>query len=93
MTLRDREKAAASELEALDVMVSRPGEGSPESDLFNQWGICVGSHGGYAKTLKAAMRRCLKCCDIGKFWRTQYGKGELLSIFFKRVAKKHLGGL
>lgn len=92
MSLREREEAAAAEL-VHQAMISRPGEGHPKNELFMSWGVCVGSHGGYAKTLKGAMRRCLKCCDLGTYWRTDYGKGELLRVFFRRVAKKHLGGL
>lgn len=93
MRLAEREDAASRLLGDVGVMVSRPGEGHPDSDVFDCWGVCVGSHGGYAKTLKAAMRRCLHCCGIGEWWRAESGKGPLLRTVFRRIAKQHLGGL
>lgn len=86
------DELAAKEMEGNHIMISRPGEGDPQSDLFDCWGVCVGSHGGYAKTLKAAMRRCLECCGIGASWRRDYGEGPLLRDYFKEIADRHLGG-
>lgn len=93
-TLRPNEVAAAELLEAAGIMISCPGDGIPESGLYDNWGVCVGSHGGYAKTLKAAMRRCLRCCGLGAWWRVAPPENnELLRVLFRRVAAKHLGGL
>jgi hypothetical protein len=89
MTLREREDKAAAVLEARGVMISRPGEGHPQSDVFDCWGVCVGSHGGYAKTLVGAMSRCLRCCGIGKWWQVRPPEDqELLSNLFARVKKE-----
>lgn len=93
ITLKPHELKAAEILEAAGVMISCPGDGIAESGLLDSWGACVGSHGGHAKTLKAAMRRCLRCCGLGHWWRVEYGKGELLRDLFERVAAEHLGGL
>ena len=35
-------------------------------DRKNKWFVGIGSHGGSAPTLRKAIKRCLKCCDIGK---------------------------
>lgn len=92
MRLREKEDRAGIVLEQAGVMISRPGEGHPQSDLLDCWGVCVGSHGGYAKTLAGAMRRCLKCCGIGKWWRINPPEDNMrLEAVFKRVSKKYLG--
>lgn len=83
--LADREKVAADRLIAAGVMVDPPFVGHPRSDVYDCWSVCVGSHGGHAKRLAAAMRRCLKCCGIGKWWQADHGKGELLRDLFARV--------
>ena len=94
-TLRAREEAAAEVLAARGVMISMPKEGNPQSDVYDCWGVCVGSHGGYAKTLKGAMQRCLRCCGIGAWWCVQPPEGsELLSSLFHRLcAEYNLGAL
>lgn len=74
-------------------MISPPGNGLLESGLKFHWGVCTGSHGGYGKTLKGAMRKCLRFCGIGNWWHVGRGEGELMLTLFKRVARKHLGGL
>lgn len=89
--LRDRENEAAKALEAAGVMLSRPGEDIPESGPQDSWGVCVGSHGGYGKTLAGAMRRCLNCCGIGDWWCLDHGEGELMATVFERISKEHLG--
>lgn len=95
LTRREREDAAALVLEARGVMISRPQEGHPQSDLFDCWGVCAGSHGGYAKTLRGAMQRCLRCCGIGAWWRVGPPEDtELLSALFDRVSvDRRLGRL
>jgi hypothetical protein len=85
------EQRCAEALESAGVMMSSPGEGHPESDLFNSWGVCVGSHGGYDERLIVAMRKCLKCCGIGKWWGIDGYGTELLRDVFDRLAKEHLG--
>ncbi len=35
-------------------------------DRKNKWFVGLGSHGDSAPTLRKAIKRCLKCCDIGK---------------------------
>lgn len=37
-------------------------------DKQKQFHVYMGSHGASAGTLVAAMRRCLQCCAIGKYW-------------------------
>ncbi len=53
--------------------------------------VYVGSHGGHGERLIEAMRRCVSCCGIGKFWRVVYDQGPLLRDVFDRIAKEHLG--
>src|SRR5260221_3001589 len=91
MKLRDKEDRAAEALEGAGLMISRPGEGIPESGFQDHWGVCTGSHGGHAKTLAGAMRRCLKCCGIGEWWKLDYGEGELMADVFDRISAKYLG--
>ena len=86
-------EAALADLEKAGVMVSRPGEGHPQNPLFSQYGVCVGSHGGYGRTLVKAMRACLMCCGLGAWWRTDCNDNELLREAFDRIAAEHLGGL
>ncbi len=87
------EEEAAREIEAIgSVSLSRPGEGHPENPLSQQWGVFHGSHGGYARRLRTAMERSLKCCDLGAWWRDDFGKGPLTRETFDRIAVKHLGG-
>ncbi len=86
------DETAAADMEANHIMISRPGDGFEESGLKQHWGVCVGSHGGHAKTLRVAMKRCLTCCGIGRFWKRDFGKGPFLRDYFKDVAIKHLGG-
>lgn len=89
-TLRAREDAAALALKARGVTVSRPMEGNPKSDVYDCWGVCVGSHGGYAKTLRGAMQRCLNCCGIGSWWAVAPpDDNELLLSLFRTVAERH----
>lgn len=85
------EESAAHALEPHLTHLGRPGEGHPESELLPMWSVCVGSHGGHGKTLLKAMRGCLMCCGLGAWWRTDYGKGELLRDLFDRVSREHLG--
>ena|ERR1700683_2343579 len=86
------EAAAAEKLRMAGIMLSEPSDTCPNLDLRGHWGVYAGSHGGHAKTLKTAMHRCLKCCDIGAWWRIDCGKGERMEVLFRRVAKKYLGG-
>ncbi len=85
------ERAAAAEMAANHIMISYPEDG--HLDWRGWWGVCVGSHGGHATTLKVAMRRCLKCCGIGKSWTRDYGEGPLLRDYFAEIADKYLDGL
>lgn len=87
--LREREIKAAEVLATHYIMVSRPGEGHPQSDVFDCWGVCVGSHGGYGKTLADAMRQCLRCCGIGKWWQVSPEDPGLLIDLFRRVAEEN----
>lgn len=89
--LPEEERAAAA-LRAAGIAVSNIGEGHPQNPLSQQWGVFHGSHGGHGRRLRMAMERSLKCCNIGRFWRNDSGKGEFTRTFFQRVARKHLGG-
>jgi len=102
LTLKANEVKAAEILEAAGVMISCPGDGIAASGLLDSWGVCVGSHGGHAKTLKGAMRRCLRCCGLGNWWHLgplkdnghiDKTKSVLLRDVFERVAAEHLGSL
>lgn len=74
-----------AEMERRGFMVSLPFEGNPQSDVYESWGVCYGSHGGYALTLSGAMDEFLKCCDIGDWWRIDFGQGELAKDFIARM--------
>jgi hypothetical protein len=82
------EATLAEALRESGIMLSPPREYRPDD---NKWGVYVGSHGGEGTTLLKAMRACLMCCGLGKWWRIDYGHGELLHVVFDRVAREHLG--
>ncbi len=101
MKRTEREKLAVADLIAAGIMEpSPPGNGALGNPLREQWGVYAGSHGGHAKTLKGAMRACLRCCNIGRFWKIGPldKKGHVvkgspkLEAIFARVARRHLGG-
>lgn len=88
ITLKEREIAVAKQLVDAGIMCDAPGTGHPQSDVFNCWSVCVGSHGGHAKRIDAAMRRCLKCCGIGRWWQVSPPENtELLHGLFTRVLR------
>ena len=100
MTLREREKLAAADIIAAGGSLSPPGDGAIGNPLRDQWGVYAGSHGGHAKTLKGAMRACLRCCNIGRWWHVgpydpktgNAALGPKMEVLFARVSRKHLGG-
>ncbi len=81
-------QSAAKALTELGAMISRPGEGEPANELFNQWGVCWGSHGGYGKTLGLAMTACLRCCGIGRNFTVKGGR--TMTEAFRSIRRKHL---
>lgn len=88
------EVAAAADLERRGVMTSPPGEGHPENPEAWLWGVYVGSHGGNGRTLVKAMRGCLMCCGLGRWWRVDGEGSPLLRDVFDEVATAYgLGGL
>ena len=86
--LRDREARAATYLASCGVMISWPGEGIEDSGLKWHWGVHVGSHGGYGKTLRGAMGACLRCCGLGRWWHVQ--DGRLLAAVFSSAKERYL---
>lgn len=90
--LLEDERRCAEALNEVGVTgVWGPGEGHPLSECFNQWGVYMGSHGGHGDRLIEAMRRCVACCGIGKYWRMDYGKGPLMRDVFDRISRQYLG--
>lgn len=54
--------------------------------------VGAGSHGGAAHSLRKAMKKCMACCEIYKFWKTNHGEGEHAATMFQRLCNQHLGG-
>ncbi|KKL64497.1 hypothetical protein LCGC14_2164370 [marine sediment metagenome] len=54
-------------------------------DRKNKWFVGLGSHGDSAPTLRKAIKRCLRCCKIGKTWPER--RAQALEIM-----NKYLGG-
>ena len=54
-------------------------------DDKNKWFVGLGSHGDSAPSLRKAIKRCLKCCDIGK--QRPERRAQALEIM-----NKYLGG-
>jgi hypothetical protein len=53
----------------------------------DQWFVGLGSHGGSAPTIRKALKRCLRCCNIGKYWHLDYSSN---GPFAKDVAESIL---
>lgn len=85
--LTDGEAAVLQELDNHGFLVSY------WPDRKERFFVGAGSHGGAARSLRKAMKKCMACCEIYKFWRNDFGEGEHSSTFFQRLMNQHLGGL
>lgn len=82
------EDAAAERLVKAGYGISRPGDGAPGNPLKECWGVFSGSHGGFAPRLVDAMRDCMACCGIGRWWKLD---GVSMQRTFGAIAREHLG--
>jgi len=56
-------------------------------DREHCWFVGLGSHGDSAPTLRKAVKKCLRCCSIGMWWRLDHGEGRLAA----KVAREIFG--
>lgn len=79
----EQESGAAAELEARGFIVFKNERG---------WFCGAGSHGGSAPSLRKAMKKCLACCKLGKWWKIDHGISDMLAEdLFRDVAARHFG--
>lgn len=57
-------------------------------DREDRFFVGLGSHGGSGSTVKQAMKNCLNCCKIGRFWTMP--NGRLATELFKEISEKFL---
>lgn len=60
------------------------------ADGEHKYFVGAGSHGGSGRTLNQAMKKCLGCCDIYKYWKCDFGEGENALMFFDRLRNTYL---
>lgn len=62
-------------------------------DRRERFFVGAGSHGGAAPSLRKAMKKCLGCCHIYKFWKIDHGEGMMAFDWFNKLYREYLGGV